>query len=352
MFIAPCSPQTLRQKCAAFLAFTLFFLVFGDPAQAADFAGGTLTVVRDAQTADCPDEAALGAATLALGRPPAERTDGVAVSVLFQRDAFGYGALVTTVGSQQGVRELRKPGPSCAAVAEAVSVVLAVLFDLAPREEPSAAPTPEPSAPPAPAPRPAAEPKTQVPGPPPTRRAPARSRSAGFSLGVGAQGAASYGLLGAAPVGAVAGALRAGSGRWELGVGVLGAPNRTVEYIERAVYVSVVAGRLVGCGWLVSSRTRPDLAFCAGLLLGRLRARGDGFDHDAPPVTSPWFAAEAGATGRFPFTHNLALRFGISLIVPSRSQKFTVIRGGTPSTAFRSSPVAALLEAGPELRFP
>jgi hypothetical protein len=80
-----------------------------------------------------------------------------------------------------------------------------------------------------------------------------------------------------------------------------------------------------------------------------MRARGDGFDRDAPVVTDAWFAAEAGAAGRFPLTPNVALRFGISLIVPSRSQEYTVAGAGT---AFESSPAAGLLEAGPELRFP
>jgi hypothetical protein len=347
MFLFPSRLQNLRQESPALRAFALFFLVCLSPAQAADFAGGTLTVGRDAETADCPDETALGAATLALGRPPAERTEGVAVTVVFQRDAFGYGAIVTTTGSQAGVRELRKPGPSCAILAEAVSVVLAVLFDLAPPEEPRVDDTPAPAPPPAPAPAPLSRLDARAPSAPP--REPARRRPSELSVGIGAHGAAGYGLLGAAPVGAVTGAIRGGIGRWELGAGVLGAPNRAVEHIGGAVYVSVVAGRLVGCGWLLAARLRPDLAFCAGLLLGRLRARGDGFDDDAPVVHDAWFAAEAAAAGRFPLTANVALRLGISLIVPSRSQRYTVAGGGT---AFQSSPAAGLLEAGPELRFP
>jgi hypothetical protein len=332
------------------LAFAPFFVVLGGPAQAADFAGGTLTVVRDAETADCPDETALAAATLALGRPPADRTEGIAVSVLFQRDAFGYGAIVTTLGSQAGVREIRKPGPSCATLAEAVSVVLAVLFDLAPPEQAATEHVPVLAPPPPPDPLPL--PASAAPERPPLRQEFARTHTPRVTVGVGAHGAGGYGLLGAAPVGAVTGAVRFGIARWELGVGALGAPNRTVEYIERAVHVSIVAGRLVGCGWLFSSHSRPDLGFCAGVLLGRIRARGDGFDHDAPVVEDGWFAAEAGAVGRFPLTANIAVRLGISLIVPSRSQEYTVRLGGTPRPAFRSSPAAGLFEAGPELRFP
>jgi hypothetical protein len=351
MFILPSGPQKIRRKGPAFLAFALFFLVFGSPLQAAEFAGGTLTVVRDAETADCPDEAALGAATLALGRPPAERTEPVTVSVVFQRDAFGYGAIITTAGSQAGVREIRKPGPACATVAEAVSVVLAVLFDLAPPEERTVQGTPEPEAPPAsaPAPAPLPPPRSEAPARPAPRRERPRPRPRELSFALGAHGAASYGLLGAAPVGAATGALRGGIGRWELGAGALGAPNRAVEHIGRLVYVSVVAGRLVGCGWLFAARRRADVAVCTGVLLGRLRARGEGFDSDAPVVRNAWFALEAGAAGRLPLTSNLALRVGISLIVPSRSQEYTVAGAGT---AFQSTPAAGLVEAGPELRFP
>jgi hypothetical protein len=350
MIIAPSSPQRLRRKCAALLAFAPFFLVCGGPAQAADFAGGTLTVARDAETADCPDEAALAAATLALGRPPADRTEGVAVSVVFQRDAFGYGAIVTTPGSHGGVREIRKPGPSCATLAEAVSVVLAVLFDLAPAEQPAAEHATVLAPPPPPAPLPL--PTSDAPERPRSREPLAPTRTPRVIVGVGAHGAGGYGLLGAAPVGAVTGAVRVGIGRWELGVGALGAPNRSVEYIERFVHLSVVAGRLVGCGWLFSSRSRPDVGFCAGVLLGRMRARGDGFDENAPVAQDAWFAAEAGAAGRFPLTANIAVRLGISLIVPSRSQEYTVRLEGTPRPAFRSSPAAGLFEVGPELRFP
>lgn len=341
------------RKCAALLALSFTLAGGSSVARAADFAGGTLTVTRDADTVDCPDDAALGQATLSLGTPPVERADGVAVSVVFQRDAFGYGALVTTTGTHGGVREIRKPGPTCAPLAEAVSVVLAVIFDLAPPGGTAAAevpPAPAPASPPAPAPGP--PPKSAKVPPPRPPPAPPRARKWAFSLGFGAHGAVGYGLLGAAATAAAAGAVRPSLGRWELGAGVLGAPNRAVDYFDGAVYVSLVAGRLVGCGWLFPSSARPDLALCAGILVGRIRARGEGFDDDAPVVTDPWVAAEAGVAARFPVTPNIALRLGISLVVPSRRQRYTVAGVAGGGTAFSSSPAAGLLEGGPELRFP
>jgi hypothetical protein len=83
-------------------------------------------------------------------------------------------------------------------------------------------------------------------------------------------------------------------------------------------------------------------------LLGLVRGLGEGFDEPLPAANELWIAGEAGAASRWPLVSNLALRFGISAVIPSRTQRFTVIRGGT---AFKSSPAAVLLELGPELRF-
>lgn len=339
-------PDSRQNSARSSVSLALLLLVavgWVRPARAADFAGGTLTVVRDEATRGCPDEDALGRATLALGTPQ-EHTGKVEVTVEFQRDAFGYGAVVRTRGPGGGERELRKPGPDCAPLAEAVSVVLAIVFDLAPRDAP-AEPEPAPEAEPAPAqaspPRAEAEVRPR-PAPPPEHTGPT------LLLGAGAHGGGAYGLLGNAPVGAVSGAVRAQLARWELGAGALFAPHRRVEYLGRAVVLSVLAGRLGACAWLSPSRSRPDIALCAGALLGRLRGEGRGFYRDST-ANELWLAAEAGAAVRVPIVSNVALRLGISAIVPSRRQEFTVLRAGT---AFESSPAAGLLELGPELRFP
>jgi hypothetical protein len=347
MFTVPRCLHELRRISAALLAFSCVFLFGMRPGWAAEFAGGTLTVVRDADTADCPDEAALGLATLALGTPPATRSEGVDVRVVFQRDAFGYGALVTTTGAGGGVRELRKPGPSCAALAEAVSVVLAVFFDLVPLPEAAPTEAPAPAPPPAP-PKVEVRPPPQPSRPVPPPAAPPRERGRELSFGASAAGGIAYGLLGPAPVGALSGAVRLGIGRWEVGAGALWAPNRTVSHLTGVVHVSVLAGRLGGCAWLFPSPSQPDVGLCAALLLGLVRGLGEGFDEPLPAANELWIAGEAGAASRWPLVSNLALRFGISAVIPSRTQRFTVIRGGT---AFKSSPAAVLLELGPELRF-
>jgi hypothetical protein len=349
MFFFPSGPQNLRKNLAVALACAVIGWGFGAPAQAAELAQGTLTVVRDAETSDCPDDAALANATLSLGRPPAERAPGVDVTVVFQRDAFGYGALVTTRGSHAGVRELRKPGPTCAATAEAVAVVLAVLFDLAPAEGGNVEEAPPVVA--APTPPEPSRPRTEARPAPRRSPRPSPSRRVGpeLRLGAGAQAGLSYGLLGAAPVPVFSAALRPSIGRWEIGAGALGAPNRAVTYLGGVVYVSVVGGRLTGCGWLFPSPSNPDVALCAGVSIGRIRARGDGFDLDAPVATDLWVAYEAGVGGRLPLSRNVVIRLGISLLVPSRSQRYEVRGAGN---AFESSLAAFLFELGPELRFP
>jgi hypothetical protein len=345
MSFLPCGLTELRQNATAFVGLSLIMLGAPSLAHASELAGGRLAVVRDAETLDCPDDATLADTTLALGTPPATQAQGLEIRVVFQRDAFGFGALIST-SRAPGVRELRKPGPSCAPLAEAVSVVLAVLFDLAPPGEPPVSEAPIAAPPPerAPAAPPRSEPAPQI-APVPKPRV---VRGPNVFLGIGVQGVGAYGLLGAAPVGGVSGALRGGLERWELSAGALWAPNRTVAYPPGVVHVSVLAGRLGACAWLFPSRARPDVALCAGLLLGSVRGRGEGFDQDLPAASDLWFAGEAGAVARIPIASKLALRLGISVVVPSRPQRFAVVGAGM---AFRSSPAAGLLEVGPELRF-
>ena len=308
-------------------------------ASAADFAGGTLTVEREEAAADCPDEAGLEKATLALGTLPGAPKAPLNVEIAFRRAGVSYVAELRTSGSAEGVREVTKEGDTCAPLAEAVTVVLAVLFDLRPREthvEP--APAAPPPAPPPPAP----------PAPPPQAAPPERSGPRG-SIGMLLSGGAGYGLLGTAVVGSLSGAVRPRLGHFELALGGLWAPHRTVDYEPGRVVLSIAAGRLDACAWLRTETTRrPDLGLCAGFLAGRLRAEGRDF-LTTDTANDAWFAVEAGVHGRWPLTPNVALQLGISLVVPTRAQEFTVANAGT---AFESSPVAGLLELGPELRFP
>ncbi|HEY3493478.1 MAG TPA: hypothetical protein VGK73_02285 [Polyangiaceae bacterium] len=318
------------------LFFGVATLVAGG-ARASDFAGGTLRVVRSDAAADCPDDVTLQSSTLALGTLPPPAPLPLNVEVEFARDEAGYFARVLTSGSSDGVRELRKPGESCAALAEAVSVVLAVVLDLLPPEPPAPAPpppvvppaaAPEKSAPPAEPPRPASQPPE-------------------FSFTAGVLGGTGYGLLGDAFVGVLAVAGRPRWSRWELALGGLWAPNRTLDYLDASVSVSLWSARAEGCAWGSRSALRPDVAVCLGFLAGSLSGRGEGYGDDFP-ASDAWFAFEAGAAGRWPFGSKLALRLGISALIPTRQQAFAIAGAGN---AFESSDAALLLELGPELTF-
>jgi hypothetical protein len=303
---------------------------------AAEFSGGSIVVERAETAAECPDEASLVRATLALGTLPAAASPPLNVEVAFRHEPTGYVAQITATGRTEGVREVTKDGDTCAPLAEAVSVVLAVLFDLAPRVEepaPARAPVPPPS------------PPVETPLGPGVIDEPRPSRS---SLGAGVEAGAAYGLLGGALVGTLGGAVRPRWGHWELAAGALWAPGRTVDYSPGTVSLSLVAGRAEGCGWLRDSARRPDLGLCAGFLAGALRGHGRGFREEGSAVDA-WLALEAGVAGRWPLSSNFALRLGISLLVPTRKQSFSVKELGS---AYESSPVAGVAELGPELRFP
>lgn len=315
----------------------LIFLLATAGARASDLGGGTLSVVRRDAAGDCPDDVELRSSTLALGTlPPAAPAEPLNVEVTFAREEGAYVARILTSGSTEGVREIRKEDPNCASLAEAVSLVLAVVFDLSPPEPAPIAPVPVPPPPP---------PAETTPSPaPPAPKAPAQP----FSLGVVVQGAASFGLLGDALVGALSVAVRPRWGHWEIAPGVLWAPGRTVEYLEGSVDVSLLSARLEACGWLSASRRRPDVALCLGFFAGALRGAGEDYQ-DAHPATDAWFAFEAGAAGRWPISAKWALRLGISALIPTRDQAFAVNGAGN---AFESSPAAFLGELGPELSFP
>jgi hypothetical protein len=310
---------------------------------ASELAGGTLSVHRSAEAADCPDETALIASTLELGTQPVAAPAPLRLEVSFRREPAGYAAEVRASGRTEGVREVTKEGATCAPLAEAVSVVLAVLLDLTPREA-----TPAP-APPPPAPR---EPTPTPPRANPSAQPSAREKTAEpgepLGFGVGLQGGAAYRLVGDGLAPTVSALVRSRLDRWELFAGALWAPHGSADYLEHTIEMSLVSAKLGGCAWLRRSRATADAALCASFLLGNLRAQGKGFPSDVP-ANDAWFAVGAGLAGRLPLARKLALRLEISAIIPTRGQTYTV---AFAEGAFETSPVSGLVELGPELTFP
>jgi len=240
-------------------------------------------------------------------------------------------ATLRSTGNKPGVRELSVGGDSCANLAEATSVALAVLLDLVrePPRPPDPAPTPAPAPPPAPLPA--------SPAPKPTPR---RSvvLAAGITSGVG------YGLLGDAASAALGGRLIVAAPQLELLLGGAWLPSRDIDHAPGSVEVGLSLLRADGClSW--EPRTESGPGVCLGLGLGRLSGEGSGFDEDYS-VARPWIAAAAGFFYRLHLTERAALRFGFSALIPLKTEAFSVVGGGQ---AFETPPVAALFELGPDV---
>lgn len=331
-----------RQENRGFKGALLAFLgvaVTTANVRAGELAGAHLVVQRAENASDCPDESALTQATLALGTLPPTAPDPLELEVSFRREPSGYFAEVRASGRTEGVRQVSKEGSTCAPLAEAVSVVLAVLLDLEPRDVPTPPPLPPPTAPPAPAP--ARAPAAPMPTEPVEPAEPL-----GFALG--AHVGAAYRLVGDGVAPTLSVAFRPRVDRWEAAVGALWAPYGSSDYLDHSIAISLLSGRLGGCAWLQRSRARADLGLCAGFSVGNLHARGKGFPTEES-ANDVWLAFDAGAAGRLPLTRKWAVRFTISTIFPTRAQTYTA--AGTTEEVDHS-PAAALVELGPELTFP
>ncbi len=132
--------------------------------------------------------------------------------------------------------------------------------------------------------------------------------------------------------------------RFELGVGALILPIRTVE----AFFFGVIAAVLHGCARF-EPRGRFELAGCArvygGSMLGFTREEAVPID----PGGYPWFAASAGASFTAPITGPVHFRLGGEALVTLVDRKFAERR--TMTIVLNESAVAFLGSAGLILRF-
>jgi hypothetical protein len=309
-------------------------------AEATEIVGFELSVARTPSAADCPDAPALSAETQRVGTDPtlvasAHEAGLLVTQVVFDRDADGYFAELRSTGRKSGVRVVRNAASTCAPLAEAVTVVLAVLLDLLPDD--IAQPVPERAAA-APTAR-ADRPPMPRPGNPPHRNP--LALALGIDAGLGA------GVLAHVAAGSLGGAARPSYGRWELGAGVLWAPTRSLPYLGRTVDVSLLGARVTGCAWSSPRPGRFGFAGCAGVLLAAMRGQGHGFDQDEA-TSQLWPVAEAGLRARLALGQRLFLRLGVTGLLPLRRLTFSVAGRGV---AYETPSFGALAEIGPELRF-
>ncbi|RYZ06015.1 MAG: hypothetical protein EOO73_17870 [Myxococcales bacterium] len=314
-------------------------------AKAMPVRGGELRVQRSEVATDCPDEQALSAWLAAIeGSAPPAAGSPLKVEVELDRDDAGYVARIRSSGGKSGERELRDSGDDCTPLAYATSVALAILFDSSPeraedqRREPAAFAT-------APARASRDDSAARVyravtPAPDAARGASWPTASLEVSAGVGA------GMLGYTITAQAAVSLRLrASRRWFLRAGALWLPGRELPHGPGVGTVQLVAGR-ADVTATVSEVPRGRLGLSAGLGVGSLSGAGLGYDHDYA-VSALWLAPAVGAVGNWGLSPGGALSLSITLLVPHRTQRFSVasVRG----IAFESAPAAALLELGAEL---
>jgi len=322
--------------CAVALEF-----VSAERVEALPVRGGELQVRRSDAAQDCPDEPALLELLAAIEESaPAAGGSAIDVEVELDRDSAGYVARIRASGAKTGERELRDSGATCAPLAYATSVALAILFDSSPElsqlrfastSPPAAAPDLDPRVA-----RPAPEQTTVRPSP----RPPWPTTSLAVQLGLGT------GMIGYAMTGQISGSLRLRANRrWEVGAGALWLPGRELPHGSGVASVSIIAGRADVTVTVAEARSRR-LGVSIGGCVGTIRGSGLGYDHDYAS-SALWLAPALGAVGSWRLASGGALSLSSTLLVPHRRQTFRVAR--VPGVAFESAPAAAFLELGAEL---
>lgn len=273
----------------------------------------------------------------------------VSVEGRIQRGAGGRGFRAVlhvrdASGQLLGRRELTTAEAACAALDESLSLVIAVMIDpdaaMAPPPEPPREPPPEPL-PPAP--------------PPPVAVAPERTEpdrsGPGLRVDLGATARGTYGLLPSVSPGVAAEATLAWSQRLGLRLAVSYLWGAKVEVQDARIEQSLLSGGLGLCPLNAHVRWL-EVRACADLQLGRLSARGAGFDVDTGASA---LVALAGVDGRVlaRLAGPLAVGVGLAVEVPLRRGRVVYsLPSGSQAQAFQMSPVAAVGELGLVVRLP
>lgn len=233
-----------------------------------------LQVDRASGAEDCPDAPSL-AERVATIRGRADLASGGGYGVSFARTDELYRATIRSGPNGESQRVLEGRGPTCAALAQATAVTLALLFD-----SQADAPAPEPAPKPEPAPpnsSVASIPELEEPLPHEPPAEPARV-DATLSLGV----AGALGVL--RPVApALSAELGLQVARFRAGLGVLWIPTQSLELEPGRIDESLLAGTARSCLALTRAQGLA-LSLCSGLFVGVVDARSDGFTRNARRV--------------------------------------------------------------------
>ncbi len=286
-----------------------------------------LTVQRSPEALDCPDGVELIARVehILQRRLPGPEGSAISerlrISVDFVRRDNEYAATVEFRGPKTGERELGDHSGSCEALANAVSVTIALSLD---RE-------------------------LEQPGPPPSPRADSRPARAvtstrAWELRALIDGGPSFGF--GKPVAFALGQhLLVGWRRsWLFGVGANAVLPTATDGGSGKVRTSSVFGSVRGCYlWGDSYAVGPCALFGAG------RLRGVGAGYQAPRSDDLiWTALGAGLLAEAPLYGWVMWGISGTLWVPLRSLTFSVQNAGV---IWRSSPVSGAISVGVGVHF-
>lgn len=290
----------------------------------------TVVVERTADAVACPSAELLTTRLEAtVGRPlHDERGDRVLVRVAFSRSTSGYEASVSLSGAREGERQLRDTGATCEALADAVVVTTALLFDQAAEPQVTAEP-----------PAAAKLPERQAALP-----AAATERERIIGLWLGARFGAGLGMVGG-PTWLASGAFGVSLGRFtslQLGAGMSGATERA--FGTGTIRVQLRLAELSAFRSLTGDHLQfgPSLALLAGVTTGT----GSGYP-TSTHAELPWFALGGGVRTEVRFGR-VAISLRALVLVPTQRQAFSV---GYAGVGYESSAVAGLAEGGAALRF-
>lgn len=283
-----------------------------------------LDVSRGADAQGCPDAARLSGDVAAIRGAGAAPTT-IAYSVDFARSGRTFSASIRSGPTGANVRRLEAPGQTCAALAHAVAVTLAVLFDS--DKAPTADSTPEPAAP--------REPRAALVPLRPDAEAPVegdRKHANEATLTLGGTGLIAV-LRPFAP--ALAGELGLEIGRWRTGLGVVGVLPQSLALGPGTVRASLLGGSMRACfaPWL-SDGWRVDL--CSGAFVALVKAEGQGYTQNVAR-TQPWLAVPLELAVAV-FTGPVGWELGAGGLASLERPDFTVTNLGI---AYRSPPVGA-----------
>jgi hypothetical protein len=238
-----------------------------------------LRVERAAGTEDCPDAIALSERISAIrGRDDTPNDSSYQVSFTHTGDTFS--SVIRSGPNGESQRVLQGHGSTCAALAQATAVTLALLFDSQPDRKP-----PPPPEPPKPAPAPQVESSLVAP----VAADPQASRvRVDSTFSVGAVGLA-FVLRPLSP--AFTGEVGLQVKRWRAGLGVLWNPAQSLplEPSEGHVSESLLSGTARSCLALVGAQSL-HLDVCTGLFVGIVKAQAVGFTVNQPERHRAWLA--------------------------------------------------------------